>query len=227
MDAVTQQESGGNGTAVSNKGALGSTQLEPGTAKEMAARAGLPFRPDMLRSNDPAALNYQRRLGLEYLKQGYEQTGNLADALRYYHGGPNRAMWGPKTEAYAANVFSRLALHNGEASAPTQLSSGQYDTSDWEKRPDGTTKGTGFLGVYSRPDGTVSSEISVGLPINGKEMDVPTMVPGLTPQELNWLLTTPVARVAKELPDSIRQKAIAHAKARIAAGLSPFKQANE
>jgi len=125
----------------------------------------------------------------------------------------------------AASLAAQPAQPN--KATPQPLQPGQYDQSTWEKRPDGTTKGTGYLGVLQRPDGSVSTEISVGLPINGKEMDIPTLVPGLTPQEVNWLLTTPVDRVAKELPDSIRQKAIAHAKARIAMGLSPFKQDNE
>jgi soluble lytic murein transglycosylase len=108
MDALIHQESGGNGTAVSKQGALGSTQLEPPTAKEMAAKVGLPFRPDLLQSNDPAALRYQRALGQTYFLEGYNKTGNLRDALRYYHGGPNRAEWGPKTNAYADAVLSRL-----------------------------------------------------------------------------------------------------------------------
>jgi len=108
MDAITQQESGGNGKAVSKQGALGSTQLEPGTAKEMANKVGLPFRSDLLQSNDPAALRYQRALGQAYFLEGYNKTGNLTDALHYYHGGPNRAEWGPKTRAYAQSVLSRL-----------------------------------------------------------------------------------------------------------------------
>jgi soluble lytic murein transglycosylase len=110
MDAVTRQESHGDGMARSSKGALGSTQLEPGTAQEMAQKLGLPFRPDMLQSNDPAAKAYQRALGQAYLQQGYDETGNVADALRYYHGGPNRSMWGPKTQAYAQNVLGRLGV---------------------------------------------------------------------------------------------------------------------
>jgi soluble lytic murein transglycosylase len=108
MDAITQQESGGNGKAVSKQGALGSTQLEPGTAKEMANKLGLAFVPQMLQSNDPAALRYQRALAQAYFQQGLSETGNLTDALHYYHGGPNRAEWGPKTRAYAQSVLSRL-----------------------------------------------------------------------------------------------------------------------
>jgi soluble lytic murein transglycosylase-like protein len=60
----------------------------PATAQEMANKLGLPFRPDLLRSNDPAALDYQRRLGAAYLQEGLAKTGNVRDALRYYHGGP-------------------------------------------------------------------------------------------------------------------------------------------
>lgn len=108
MDALTRQESGGNGLAVSNKGAIGSTQMLPATAQQMAAKLGLPFRPDMLRSNDPAALRYQRALGQAYLQEGLEKTGNLTDALHYYHGGPDRSQWGPKTRAYATSVLSHL-----------------------------------------------------------------------------------------------------------------------
>jgi soluble lytic murein transglycosylase len=108
MPALIQQESGGRGTAVSPAGALGSTQMLPATAQQMAQKLGLPFRPELLRSNDPAALDYQRRLGQAYLQEGIAKTGNLGDALRYYHGGPNRSQWGPKTNSYANSIMSRL-----------------------------------------------------------------------------------------------------------------------
>jgi hypothetical protein len=62
----------------------------------------------MLQSNDPAALRYQRALGEAYLKEGMEKTGNLTDALHYYHGGPDRSQWGPLTRAYANSVLSQL-----------------------------------------------------------------------------------------------------------------------
>lgn len=80
----------------------------PDTAKAMANKLGLPFRPDLLQSNDPSALDYQHRLGAAYLQEGLQQTGNVRDALRYYHGGPNRSMWGPKTDAYANAILSRI-----------------------------------------------------------------------------------------------------------------------
>jgi soluble lytic murein transglycosylase len=108
---IIPQESGGNGLALSPKGALGSTQMLPNTAREMAGKLGLPFRPDLLRSNTPEALQYQRRLGEAYFQQGLSETGNIRDALHYYHGGPDRRQWGPKTRAYANQVLARLGAY--------------------------------------------------------------------------------------------------------------------
>jgi soluble lytic murein transglycosylase-like protein len=112
MGAVIHQESGGRGSAVGPQTqygrALGSTQMLPDTAREMAAKTGLPWRPDLLQSDDPVALDYQRRLGAAYLQEGLQRTGNVRDALRYYHGGPDRSMWGPKTDAYANSILSSL-----------------------------------------------------------------------------------------------------------------------
>ena len=95
----------------------------------------------------------------------------------------------------------------------------------WQKRADGSSKSTGFLGLLKRPDGRVSSEISIGVTINGKEIEVPTMVPTLTQQELDFLMTHDVS--PDKIPESIVQKAIDHAKARIAAGKSPFADPSE
>lgn len=80
----------------------------PGTAQEMASKLGLPFREDLLRSNDPLALRYQQTLGAAYLREGFDKTGNVRDALHYYHGGPDRRQWGPKTHTYAEDVLRRL-----------------------------------------------------------------------------------------------------------------------
>lgn len=102
-------ESGGNGEAVGGSGELGSTQLMPPTAQAMAAKAGLPYLPDMLKSNAPQAKSYQRALGMAYLREGYGKTGNMFDALRYYNGGPgylNKA----STVEYAKSVLAKAGL---------------------------------------------------------------------------------------------------------------------
>jgi hypothetical protein len=83
------------------------------------------------------------------------------------------------------------------------------------------TKGSGFLGFLKRPDGKISTEISVGVPINGKETQIPTIVPTLNQQELDYLLNNPIHE-GHPIPRGIIQKAVAHAQSRIAQGQSPF-----
>lgn len=102
------------------------------------------------------------------------------------------------------------------------------DESKWDKRADGRAKGHGFLGLLRRPDGGVSSEISVGVEINGKEMDIPLLVPTLTRKEVDTLLKLPVdENFNRNLPRSIMDKAVAHAQQRLAAGLDVFADSAE
>ena len=74
----------------------------------MASKIGVPWQPDMMTGKTPQAAAYQDAIGQAYLQEGYDKTGNTRDALRYYHGGPNRAQWGPKTNAYADAILGRL-----------------------------------------------------------------------------------------------------------------------
>lgn len=96
------------------------------------------------------------------------------------------------------------------------------DTSQWEKRPDGSEKGMGWLGLRQRPDGEVSSEISIDVGSG----DIPSMVPGLTQEEMHFLMTTPMDSKAP-WPRSILRKAAAWANMRRAAGQSPFRGPDE
>lgn len=88
--------------------AQGLAQLLPATAKEQAGKLGVPWRPDLMTGKTAEAAAYQRAIGEAYLGEGLARTGNERDALRYYHGGPNRRQWGPKTNAYADAILSRL-----------------------------------------------------------------------------------------------------------------------
>jgi hypothetical protein len=115
--SMVTQESGGEkspGTAVSSQGALGSTQLEPGTAQEMATKLGLPWKPELLHSNSEEALAYQQALGRAYFQEGMDKyDGDVRKAVMYYHGGPDEAQWGPKTQSYANQVLGRIAGASG------------------------------------------------------------------------------------------------------------------
>lgn len=83
-------------------------------------------------------------------------------------------------------------------------------------RPDGTFKGPGFLGELKSASGDVMTEYSIGVNIDGAEMEIPTIVPTLTKKQINSILET------GEVSDDIVQKAVEHARKRIKQGKNPF-----
>lgn len=91
-------------------------------------------------------------------------------------------------------------------------------------RPDGTPKGTGYFGELKRPDGGVMTEYSVGVNINGKNMDIPTLVPTLSAKEKDTLLNI---KEGEAIPESIIQKAVDHAKSRLGQGKSVWANTPE
>ncbi len=54
-------------------------------------------------------------------------------------------------------------------------------------RHDGTQKGQGFYGPIKSNNGTDISELAVGMEWDGQEHEVPTMVPGLTPEQMRYM----------------------------------------
>lgn len=89
--ALAKQESSFNAGAVSTSGALGLMQLLPGTARDVAGRANVPFIQDKL-TRDPA---YNVQLGSQYLAEMLQRFGGSYElALAAYNAGPNRvARW--------------------------------------------------------------------------------------------------------------------------------------
>lgn len=122
----------------------------------------------------------------------------------------------------APNVFRSDAEKEVDRLYGTKSTARGEDRSgaDW-KRSDGSQKGDGFLGLLKRPDGKVSSEISIGVNIDGKQMEIPSLVPSLTEKEIDHLLD------GKKPTDEIVDKAVAHAKQRLAQGKSVFAQPGE
>lgn len=96
-------------------------------------------------------------------------------------------------------------------------------------RSDGSIKSAqGFLGpVKNNVEGGTMTEVSVGMEINGQEMEVPTMVPSLTKKEIETLANMKLEGNAKNIPESIIMKAKQHALQRIEQGLNPFYQDGE
>ena len=101
----------------------------------------------------------------------------------------------------------------------TESGNKQVDGKFYGLRPDGTAKGVGYLGELKRPDGGVMTEYSIGVNINGKDMDIPTIVPTLTEDEKNHLLNS---KEGEKIPQGIVDKAVAHAKQRLSDGKPVF-----
>ena len=86
-------------------------------------------------------------------------------------------------------------------------------------RHGGGPKGVGWLGILERPDGGQMTEYTIGMPINGQEMEIPSIVPTLTQQEVDSLLNM---QEGDKMPQEIMRKAREHAIMRLNQGYSPF-----
>lgn len=112
--ALLEQESGGDYGAINaeGSGAMGGYQFLPDTARALAARLKMKYRPDLMsgeggRSAEGRA--YQERLMSEQLKDIAKFSGGDPRAAAAYHfAGPNRKGWGKKTDKYISDVLGRM-----------------------------------------------------------------------------------------------------------------------
>lgn len=121
-------------------------------------------------------------------------------------------------------MAQRLALPPiGAEVPPSAGATPTTNRSTWDTRADGTAKGDGFFGALSRPDGRVSSELSMGTTdVTGKELDIPLMVPTLTKPELEYLLSAPLNDWQHPTMKRIADKAIDFARQRVKEGKPVF-----
>ena len=114
----------------------------------------------------------------------------------------------------------------GGQSSLTQTRPSKDRIAGYGKRSDGTPKGAGYFGEIPNPGnpGVYSTELSVGVNIGGKDMNIPMLVPTLSRKDIRDVLN---AKNADEIPESVVQKAVAHAKKRMSAGKSPYADADE
>ena len=85
----------------------------------------------------------------------------------------------------------------------------------------GIIKGPGFQGSFTNPEGQDVSEFSVGIPINGQETNIPSIVEDTTPEEINSIVNSAT------VPESAMRKAQLSAENRIGQGQSPFLEIGE
>lgn len=97
----------------------------------------------------------------------------------------------------------------------------EWAPNDNDLRQDGTRKGRGWLGSLPTHDGGVMTEKSLGIEADGKQHEIPAIVPTLDKDEIDHLGR------GGEPTDAIVNKAFEHARQRVRAGRSPYRQRYE
>ena len=179
-------------------------------------------------SKDAPAIEFlTSRTGYRQLKQAGMETKSKPEQIKW----AKEMMQYGKTAVDPSTPIARPA--NEEPVTKDQLKSNQTTSGTEQtampfkvdKRRDGTDKGTGFLGILKRPDGKVSTEISISTDaLGGREF--PLLVPTLTKAEVHTLLNSKSID-PKDVPDSIVLKAQAFAIARDKAGKPLFATKEE
>jgi hypothetical protein len=83
-------------------------------------------------------------------------------------------------------------------------------------RADGKKKGRGWLGEIPTSDGKKMTEMSIGVELDGREVNIPLLVPSLNRSEIELL------RQGNPPNDEIVRKAVDFAKDRMKHGYSPY-----
>lgn len=113
--AIIDQESGGRyGVAnAEGSGAMGIGQVMPDTAKALAGRLGLLYRPDLMAGTSAEARDYQDRITDAAVREAWEAGGagrDIRTSAHYYFAGPDRSGWGPKTRRYGDDILNRIGV---------------------------------------------------------------------------------------------------------------------
>jgi hypothetical protein len=223
LPSLIKAESGGKHLGkdgkilTSNKGARGVAQIMPKTGKNPGYGV-TPLRDD--------SEGEHRRFALDYFTAMVKTfDGDVEKAAAAYNAGVGtvkKAM--TKAEETGKSWLNYLPVPEETIPYVNKITGSRYDIvkpKGYGKRADGSEKGTGFLGELKRPDGGVSTELSIGVEFDGKEQEIPMLVPSLSKKEVDHLLK------GGEPTDSIVDKAVAHARERKKQGKSPFKQKGE
>ena len=134
--AIIAQESGGDYGVMNaeGSGAMGAYQFMPPTARALAQRLGLPYRPELLQGSkgrSKEGREYQDALGTAQLQDALKYSGgDVGKAGVYHFAGPNKAGHGPKTRKYEQDILRRY--------------SGSKDTGEMPERDIDTAEGRGM-----------------------------------------------------------------------------------
>lgn len=112
--ALLMQESSGDYGAINEgSGAMGGYQFMPDTARALAKRLGLPYRPELMTGRGGRSAegkDYQERLMNAQMQDILAFSGGDVGRAGIYHfAGPNEAGWGPKTRQYKQDILRRYS----------------------------------------------------------------------------------------------------------------------
>lgn len=203
-------------------GAKGITQVMPKSGKDPGYGVA-PLKDE----SEGEYLRFGKELLTAYTK---EFGGDIAKGLAAYNYGPGALKrvlnkhgenWRDNLPKETASYLTKIlgtAVGAGNANAgelPKQ------PKSVYGKRNDGTEKGEGFFGPLKAKSGEVMTEFSVGVNIDGKEIEIPTFTPNQSKKDIDFMLS------GGNPTDDIVRKAAEYARQRIKQGKSPFAAKGE
>ena len=122
--ALRAQESGGDYGIMNaeGSGAMGAYQFMPDTARALAKRLGVEYRPDLMqggKGRSKEGIAYQERLMDEQMKDILAFSGgDVGRAGTYHFAGPNEKGHGPKTRQYGQDITRRYGGSKDSGTAP-------------------------------------------------------------------------------------------------------------
>jgi hypothetical protein len=113
--AFREQESSGDYGVLNRQGsgAMGAYQFMPATAKALAKRLGMEYRPDLMfgdKGRSKEGIAYQEKLMDAQLEDILAFSGgDIERAAAYHFAGPNKRLWGDATRKYQAQLARRYS----------------------------------------------------------------------------------------------------------------------
>lgn len=206
----------------SNVGAKGITQVMPASGKDPGYGVA-PLKDE----SEGEYLRFGKELLTAYTK---EFGGDIAKGLAAYNWGPGALKkavakhgdeWRTALPKETANYLTKILGNAVGASSANAGELPKQPKGAYGQRNDGTEKGEGFFGPLKAKNGDVMTEFSVGVNIDGKEIDIPTFTPNQSKKDIEHMLS------GGEPTDDIVRKAAEYARQRIKQGKSPFAAKGE
>ena len=211
------------GAAVSQDKTSGMTERDGAIKRiddEIKSTSGTLANDAQTKMFGPVAA-HRREQAIQSLDQHYLQQSKIFNKSETQA----RAEEASQNALVAAPLWNQSQTHLADLTA----NKSDYNRADWGKRIDGSDKGLGYLGVLKAPTISnpkdVATEYTTGVQINGKEVDIPVLVPGLSREQVQEVLKA--VSEEKEVSPAILAIATKHAEKRIANGLSVFAEDGE